>query len=135
MLKSHENCDTPEELRRVREKRVTDAVQFKVPDMVTAACEKILELTLSKPLPPPNENGNIRVFMTNTRGSDSFLSKEQFDRFYWPTFKILVNTLIERGGTPYIFFEGNFTSRLEYLLEFPKWKGRRVYFSAKEFYR
>ena len=31
-------------------------------------------------------------------------------------------TLIERGMTPCIFFEGNFTSRLEYLLEFPKGK-------------
>jgi uroporphyrinogen-III decarboxylase len=30
--------------------------------------------------------------------------------------------LIERGVTPCIFFEGNFTSRLEYLLEFPKGK-------------
>ena len=60
--------------------------------------------------------------MTNTRGSDEFLSKEQFDRFYWPTFKKLVNTLVERGGTPCIFFEGNFTSRLEYLLEFQKGK-------------
>ena len=99
---------------------VTDI--YRQPDTVIAACEKILELTLSKTLPPPNENGNIRVFMTNTRGSDNFLSKEQFDRFYWPTFKTLVNTLIERGGTPHIFFEGNFTSRLEYLLEFPKGK-------------
>ena len=34
MPKSHENCDTPEELRRVREKRVMDAVRLKVPDRV-----------------------------------------------------------------------------------------------------
>lgn len=95
---------------------------YRQPDKIIAACEKMLELTLARPLPPPNENGNIRIFMTNTRGSDEFLSKEQFDRFYWPTFKKLVNTLVERGGTPCIFFEGNFTSRLEYLLEFPKAK-------------
>ena len=31
-------------------------------------------------------------------------------------------TLIERGATPCIFLEGNFTSRLEYLLRFPKGK-------------
>ena len=99
---------------------VTD--MYRQPDRLIAACDKILELTLARPLPPPNENGNIRVFMTNTRGSDEFLSKEQFDRFYWPTFKKLVNNLVERGGTPCIFFEGNFTSRLEYLLEFPRGK-------------
>jgi uroporphyrinogen-III decarboxylase len=60
--------------------------------------------------------------MTNTRGSDDFLSKKMFDTFYWPTFKKLVLGLIQKGMTPCIFFEGNFTSRLEYLLDFPKGK-------------
>jgi len=75
--------------------------------------------------------------MTVTRGSDDFLSKEQWETFYWPTFKKLVLALIERGGTPSIFFEGNCTSRLEYLLEFPKGKllarlDRTDIFRAKE---
>jgi hypothetical protein len=95
---------------------------FRRPDKVIQACEKILETTLERPLPPPTRQGNIRMFMTNTRGSDDFLSKKQFDTFYWPTFKRLVSALIERGATPCIFFEGNFTSRLEYLLEFPRGK-------------
>ncbi len=95
---------------------------FRQPDKVLEACEKILEMTLDRPMPKPNKFGNIRVFMTNTRGSDDFLSKKQFDTFYWPTFKKLVDALIDRGMTPCIFFEGNFTSRLEYLLEFPKGK-------------
>ena len=60
--------------------------------------------------------------MTNTRGSDDFMSAKHFERFYWPTFKKLVMALIERGATPCIFFEGSFTSRLEYLLDFPKGK-------------
>jgi uroporphyrinogen-III decarboxylase len=95
---------------------------FRRPDKLMEMCEFILEKTLERPLPPPNENGYTRIFMTNTRGSDDFLSMKQFQTFYWPTFKKLVKTLIERGVTPCIFFEGNFTSRLEYLLEFPKGK-------------
>ena len=95
---------------------------FRQPDKVLEACDKILELTLARPVPPPGENGNIRIFMTNTRGSDDFMSKKQFDTFYWPTFRKLVLALVERGTTPCIFFEGNFTSRLEYLLDFPKGK-------------
>jgi uroporphyrinogen-III decarboxylase len=95
---------------------------FRQPDKLLAACEKILELTLERPLPPPSEFGYTRIFMTNTRGSDDFLSKKQFDTFYWPTFKRLVLGLIEKDVTPCIFFEGNFTSRLEYLLDFPKGK-------------
>jgi uroporphyrinogen-III decarboxylase len=95
---------------------------FRQPDKLLEVCEFILKRTLERPMPPPNENGYIRIFMTNTRGSDDFMSMKQFDTFYWPTFKKLVLALIERGATPCIFFEGNFTSRLEYLLEFPKGK-------------
>jgi hypothetical protein len=93
---------------------------FRQPDKLIKAAEKILELALARPLPRPSENGHIRIFMTNTRGSDDFMSTKQFDKFYWPTFYKLVTSLIERGATPCIFFEGNFTSRLEYLLKFPK---------------
>jgi hypothetical protein len=95
---------------------------YRQPDKLIAACEKVLEITLSRPIPKPSPCGQTRLFMTVTRGSDDFLSKKMFDTFYWPTFKKLVHTLIERGETPCIFFEGNFNSRIEYLLEFPKGK-------------
>jgi hypothetical protein len=95
---------------------------FRQPDKLIEMCEFILKKTLDKPLPEPNEFGNIRIFMTVTRGSDDFLSKHQWDTFYWPTFKKVVLGLIKKGATPCIFFEGNCTSRLEYLLDFPKGK-------------
>jgi len=95
---------------------------FRQPDKLVELCEFILKNTLERPMPQPNEYGNIRMFMTVTRGSDDFLSKKQFATFYWPTFRKLVMALIERGATPCIFFEGNCTSLLEYLLEFPKGK-------------
>jgi len=95
---------------------------FRQPDKVLKAADKILELALARPMPRPSENGHTRIFMTVTRGSDDFMSTAHFEKFYWPTFYKLVKTLIERGATPCIFFEGNFTSRLEYLLKFPKGK-------------
>jgi len=95
---------------------------YRQPDKVLAACDKILEFTLARPLPRPSPLGYIRMFMTNTRGSDEFLSPKQFEKFYWLTFKKLVQGLIDKGATPCIFFEGDFTSRLEYLLQFPKGK-------------
>jgi hypothetical protein len=104
----------------VRGMRGTMLDMFRQPDKLLRACEFLLEKSLGQPLPKPNEYGNLRMFMTNTRGSDDFMSMEQFKTFYYPTFKTLVMTLVERGATPCIFFEGNFTSRLEYLLEFPK---------------
>jgi len=113
---------------------------FRRPAKLLEACDFLLRKFLERPIPPPNEYGNVRMFMTNTRGSDDFMSTKQFDTFYWPTFKKLVMSLIERGATPCIFFEGTFTSRLEYLLEFPKGKisarlDRTDIFRAKEILR
>jgi uroporphyrinogen-III decarboxylase len=95
---------------------------FRQPDKLIELCEFILKKTLETIQLDPDENGRIGVFMTNTRGSDDFISNAQFDKFYWPTFKKLVVELCNRGATPYIFFEGCFDSRIEYLLEFPKRK-------------
>ena len=95
---------------------------FRQPKKIEEMTEFILKQTLERPAPIPSENGYSRIFMTNTRGDDTFMSMEQFKKFYWPTFYKLVMGLIERGRTPCIFFEGNFTSRLEYLLEFPRGK-------------
>ncbi len=106
----------------VRGMRGTMLDMYRQPDKLLEMCEFLLKKTLEKPLAKPNEYGNLRIFMTNTRGSDDFMSMKQFETFYWPTFKKLVLTLIGRGATPCIFFEGNFTSRLERLLEFPKGK-------------
>lgn len=91
-------------------------------DKVLEACDRIMKQSVSQPLPPPSENGYTRLFMTNTRGSDDFLSNKLFEKYYLPTFKKVVNSRLELGGTMCIFFEGNFTSKLEYLLDFPKGK-------------
>jgi uroporphyrinogen-III decarboxylase len=93
---------------------------FRQPDKLIELCEFILKKTLETIELMPDENERMRVFMTNTRGSDDFISTKQFDTFYWPTFKKLVVELCKRGATPFIFFEGNFDSRIEYLLEFPQ---------------
>ena len=106
----------------VRGMKGTMLDMYRQPDNLLEACDLLLKKSLERPLPPPNEYGNLRMFMTNTRGSDDFISTKQFEIFYWPTFKKLVLTLIDMGATPCIFFEGNFTSRLEYLLEFPRGK-------------
>lgn len=95
---------------------------FRQPDKLVELCEFVLKEELEKTPLIPDENGDIRIFMTNTRGADEFLSGEQFDKFYWPTCKKLVETLCERGAMPNIFFEGHFDRHIEYLLDLPKGK-------------
>ncbi len=56
------------------------------------------------------------------RGAEGFMSKQQFETFYWPTLKKAIMTNVELGYIPFPFFEGKCASRLEYLLELPKGK-------------
>jgi uroporphyrinogen-III decarboxylase len=95
---------------------------FRQPDKLIELEEFVLKEELAQTPLVPDEHGEISIFMTNTRGSDDFLSRKQYERFYWPTFKKLVTELCNRGATPYIFFEGNCDSRIEGLLELPKGK-------------
>lgn len=70
----------------------------------------------------PKGDGSRRVFMALHRGADGFMSLKQFEKFYWPFLKEVIITIVDAGYIPGVFFEGNYTSRLEYLLELPKGK-------------
>ena len=56
------------------------------------------------------------------RGSDGFMSLQNFEKFYWPTLKKAVEVNIELGYIAAPFWEGIWDDRLEYLLELPKGK-------------
>jgi hypothetical protein len=69
-----------------------------------------------------DQGGTNMVGMALHRGADGFMSIQQFEKFYWPGVKSLILAFINAGFTPSMFWEGDFTSRLEYLLELPPGK-------------
>ena len=50
------------------------------------------------------------------------MSLPQFEKFYWPQLKALQVGLVEAGIMPFVFYEGIWDQRLEYLAELPKGK-------------
>jgi len=56
------------------------------------------------------------------RGSDGFMSLKQFEKFYWSTLKKAIRYNIDLGYVVWLFCEGIWDARLEYLLELPKGK-------------
>jgi uroporphyrinogen-III decarboxylase len=93
---------------------------YRNPDKLLTAIERLLPIQVSNGLMMAKQSKVPRVFMPLHRGSAGFMSDKQFDRFYWPTLKKLILTFTDAGLTPCVFFEGDYTSRLEYLLELPK---------------
>ncbi|MCD8148591.1 MAG: hypothetical protein LUE92_03290 [Clostridiales bacterium] len=46
-------------------------------------------------------------------GMDMFMSREQFQTFYWPGLKTCIETVIEMGGIPQIYLEDKFDDKLD----------------------
>jgi hypothetical protein len=109
---------------------------FRRPERVLEATEKLLPIMLNLGL-SAKERGVPRVFIPLHKGLDGFMSPTQFKTFYWPTLKRLIEGLIEGGCTPFVFWEGDVSSRLETIGDVPR--GKAVYafertdmFRAKE---
>jgi uroporphyrinogen-III decarboxylase len=110
---------------------------YRRPDMVIKACEKLLPFMLEIARGATKASGNPRVFIPLHKGLDGFMSLEQFKRFYWPTLRELMVTLINKGCNPCPFWEGDCTSRLPIIKDIPAGKACYAFeatdmFKAKE---
>lgn len=69
-------------------------------------------------------------------GAGGFMSKDQFKKFYWPTLRKILISLIDADFTPYMFSEGVYDDRLEIIKDLPKgkvvWHIEQDIFKAKE---
>jgi len=97
---------------------------YRCPDKLLAACEKILRGRINRATPAdPRKRGNPkRISLPLHRGAEGFMSRRQFEKFYWPHLKKAMVTAVDLGFVPTPFFEGGYGDRLEYLLELPKGK-------------
>ncbi|UCD08488.1 MAG: hypothetical protein JSU79_09025 [Dehalococcoidales bacterium] len=112
---------------------------YRCPDKLLAACEMIQEWQFAEAEPAvPDANGNPpRLFMALHRGSDGFMSKKQFEKFYWPGLKRSILKAVELGYIVAPVFEGIWDDRLEYLFELPRgkvtfWNENTDIYRAKE---
>jgi len=89
-------------------------------ELLIKALERITPIMINNGLAGANVSGNPIVFMPLHKGADGFMSDEQFKTFYWPYLKEVVLGLIDEGCIPFLFAEGGYNTRLEYLNELPK---------------
>jgi uroporphyrinogen-III decarboxylase len=109
---------------------------YRMPDNLLGAVEQMYYNMLQNGL-ATSKSGVPRVFIPLHKGADSFMSPKQFENFYWPTLKRLIHELVDNKLTPFVFWEGDCTTRLEMIGDIPK--GKVVYmfestdiFKAKE---
>lgn len=69
--------------------------------------------------------GDEFVFMPLHKGMDGFMSPEHYRDFYWKYLQGIILEIIDAGKTPYVYTEGKYNSRLDFLTEVPP--GKVVY--------
>ncbi|MBN2238887.1 MAG: hypothetical protein JW712_03860 [Dehalococcoidales bacterium] len=95
---------------------------YRQPDKLMEFCDYNLEKIMEKIEVRTSGAANNRVFMAVHRGSDGFLTRSQFEKYYWPALKKVLLAFVEKNLVPCPFFEGVWDDRLEYLLELPEGK-------------
>ena len=95
---------------------------LRIPDKLLAAESKVADFQLETVFNAVKVNGIPYCFIPLHRGSDGFMSLPQFEKFYWPQLKDMMLRLIDEGITPWVYYEGVWNDRLEYLAELPKGK-------------
>jgi uroporphyrinogen-III decarboxylase len=106
----------------LRGMRGTMLDMYRCPEKLLQACEMMCRISLDRLSKAPDATEFSPVFIPLHRGAHGFMSLKQFEVFYWPSLKRVTLALIDKGYTPELFFEGDYTSRLEYIAELPKGK-------------
>ncbi|MGB9814283.1 MAG: uroporphyrinogen decarboxylase family protein [Thermovenabulum sp.] len=89
----------------------------RIPEKVAEACEAILPLMLKAGL-APEPSSYKRAFIP--LHMPPYLRTSDFEKVFWPTFKKLVDGLVEKGMGVDLFLEQDWMRYIDYLAELPK---------------
>lgn len=93
---------------------------FTQPDKVLKALDVIADITIDATLKSPAFPRAVMTGYPLHKGADGWMSQKQFDTFYWPSMKKVMDALIKEGLIQRLFAEGGYNTRLEAVKDFPK---------------
>jgi uroporphyrinogen-III decarboxylase len=93
---------------------------FGRPEKLLEAVDVVADFTIRQTVAAASASKAYMAIFPLHKGSDGFMSPKQFEKYYWPSLKKVIQGLIDEGIRAELFAEGTFTSRLETVNEFPK---------------
>lgn len=90
------------------------------PDKVLAACEALMPHLCAVALATADPEKMVPVGLWMHRGCTPFVTPEQFDRFYWPTLRPIIEELWKNGVQTLFYAEGNWDHHLETFATLPE---------------
>ncbi len=92
------------------------------PDKLIAACDRVADVVIESVLEKATPETIPGVFMPLHKGLDGFMSPQQFEKFYWPSLRKVCLALIDEGFVPFLFTEGHYDTRFQFLRDLPRGK-------------
>jgi uroporphyrinogen-III decarboxylase len=93
---------------------------FRHPDKLLKAMDVIADLLITSTITRANLAKGLMAMFPLHKGADGWMSSKQFNEFYWPSLKKVINALNDEGLMVVLFAEGSYNTRLESINEFPK---------------
>ncbi|MBN2238885.1 MAG: hypothetical protein JW712_03850 [Dehalococcoidales bacterium] len=93
---------------------------YRHPDKLHVAMDRLADIQIEQALAACNAGGGLVVTFPLHKGADSFMSRKQFEVFYWPSLRKVINGLIDEGLIVCLFAEGSYMKRLDMVNEFPR---------------
>lgn len=93
---------------------------FRQPDKLLEALDAAADLTIDTILNSEKAARGFNVWYPLHKGADGWMSQKQFDTFYFPSLKKVMDAFIKEGYIMTLFAEGSFNTRLESFTDFPK---------------
>jgi uroporphyrinogen-III decarboxylase len=93
---------------------------FRRPDKLLKALDVIADLSINQVLKSPDFPKYLTVHYPLHKGADGWMSEKQFDTFYWPSLKKMMDAFINEGLIQSHFAEGSYNTRLHKIDQFPK---------------
>jgi len=90
------------------------------PDEVLAACEALMPHLLFVALATADPDRYVPIGFWMHRGCVPFITPDQFESFYWPTLKPIIEEIWKNGHQTLFYAEGDWNAHLERFAELPE---------------
>ena len=91
---------------------------IEVPDKILRACNMIADRQIAALSYLERAPMRIkRVFFPLHKGMDGFMSPKEYHELYWEPYQRVLKYLVGIGATPFIYTEGPYASRVDYIRE------------------
>ena len=93
---------------------------YRRPDKVLEAMDVVADASIANVVDTLNATRGLTALFPLHKGADGWMSEKQFDTFYWPPLKKVIDACVDEGILVTLFAEGAFNTRLDRVNEFPK---------------